>query len=126
MSSTVRNRSAKARPPSRVDGGSFVLALDDKASGMAACRGRGLVPEARVEGTFDRSSRVATLVGHVANGVFLLQGVSSGQRAKPLARAPERSTTIQRVVLWLYACDQIASTPADGTFGLVDEGAERR
>jgi len=62
----------------------------------------------------------------VANSVFLLQGVSSGQCAKPLARAPERGTTLPHVVLWRYACDQIASTPTDGAFGLVDESAERR
>ena len=60
-----------------------------------ACSAAGLrsVPEACTEGAFDRGSRVAALVGDVTNGVFLLQGVPSRQRSKPLAGARECGTT---------------------------------
>jgi hypothetical protein len=84
------------------------------------------VPEPSPESTLDRSFRVAALVGDVANGILLFQGVSSRQRAKPVPGARERGTTLPRIVLWRYASEQLARTPADGALGFVDERAKHR
>jgi hypothetical protein len=60
----------------------------------------------------------------VANGVFLLKGEASRQRAKPLAGARERSATLSRVVLSGYASHEFAGTPGNGAASFADEDAE--
>jgi len=61
----------------------------------------------------------------VADGVFLFQGVSSGQRAEPFAGAPERGTTLARIVPWRDASRQFAGAPVDRAIRAANESAER-